>query len=432
MSLTKVTYSMIKGAVVNVLDYGAIADNSTDNKAAFQAAINSAILTNSSIYIPAGEYRISGELTIPSGYLEIFGDGYATALIGTFATGNMFTIASENPVCFYNLRITSSVTKSSGSAIYYDAGTGKQNNFSVVDSCFFNKQCNGVYFYRNAYQKVTNCQFTVNEVSGGKCIYLGNATTPDAGDQLVAFNQFYGGTGVTCVYQTGGGGTRIIGNKFLQTKYGYYVNFGANAYSGIFIVSDNSFDGMTTNALSFITSDATAGITDVAITGNVFDGSPSDSFMNFSAIASSALGRIAITGNTSQQYTGSSSVIKLDLTGDATITGNSFAGSGSIDITSTCINPVVAVNKLENVTINNSCASALIFNTISGTTPYSTLNGSFVLNSVGTGGGQGVMTIGNAAVVPSGGEANSGVLYVQAGALKYVGSAGTVTTLASA
>jgi len=31
MSLTKVTYSMIQGAVFNVLDYGAIGDGITDN-----------------------------------------------------------------------------------------------------------------------------------------------------------------------------------------------------------------------------------------------------------------------------------------------------------------------------------------------------------------------------------------------------------------
>jgi polygalacturonase len=39
MSLTKATYSMIEGAPLNVLDFGAIQNNSTDNTAAVQAAI---------------------------------------------------------------------------------------------------------------------------------------------------------------------------------------------------------------------------------------------------------------------------------------------------------------------------------------------------------------------------------------------------------
>jgi polygalacturonase len=55
MSLTKATYSMIEGAPVNVLDFGAVGDNVTDDTAAIQAAIDS--LTNNGggiLYLPAG------------------------------------------------------------------------------------------------------------------------------------------------------------------------------------------------------------------------------------------------------------------------------------------------------------------------------------------------------------------------------------------
>jgi hypothetical protein len=48
------------------------------------------------------------------------------------------------------------------------------------------------------------------------------------------------------------------------------------------------------------------------------------------------------------------------------------------------------------------------------------------------GGGQGVIAIANAAAVPSVNPAGGGILYVQDGALKYRGSNGTVTVLASA
>ena len=41
MSLTKATYSMIAGAPVNTLDFGAVQDNLTDNTAAVQDAIDS-------------------------------------------------------------------------------------------------------------------------------------------------------------------------------------------------------------------------------------------------------------------------------------------------------------------------------------------------------------------------------------------------------
>jgi hypothetical protein len=48
------------------------------------------------------------------------------------------------------------------------------------------------------------------------------------------------------------------------------------------------------------------------------------------------------------------------------------------------------------------------------------------------GGGQGVIAIANAAVAPSVNPAGAGILYVEDGALKYRGSNGTVTIIASA
>lgn len=57
---------------------------------------------------------------------------------------------------------------------------------------------------------------------------------------------------------------------------------------------------------------------------------------------------------------------------------------------------------------------------------------SLTLNTTALGGGQGVIGIGNADTVPAANPAGGGVLYVEAGALKYRGSAGTITTLGAA
>jgi hypothetical protein len=56
MALTKVSYSMITGAVVNVLDYGADSTGVADSSAAVQAATN----TGNAVYFPQGTYRVTG------------------------------------------------------------------------------------------------------------------------------------------------------------------------------------------------------------------------------------------------------------------------------------------------------------------------------------------------------------------------------------
>jgi len=59
MALTKVSYSMIAGASVNVIDYGATGNGTTNDTAAIQAAIDSRT-SGGTVYFPCGTYSVTG------------------------------------------------------------------------------------------------------------------------------------------------------------------------------------------------------------------------------------------------------------------------------------------------------------------------------------------------------------------------------------
>ena len=64
MSLTKATYSMIKGATANVLDFGAVGDGVVDWTSAFQSAIDFCLNNSKTLFIPQGNYLITDPLLI--------------------------------------------------------------------------------------------------------------------------------------------------------------------------------------------------------------------------------------------------------------------------------------------------------------------------------------------------------------------------------
>jgi parallel beta-helix repeat protein len=73
MSLTKVTYSMIKGAATNVQDFGAVGDGTTNDTAAIQAAINS-LANGGTLFFPNGEYKLTSSLTVTTDNILLQGD----------------------------------------------------------------------------------------------------------------------------------------------------------------------------------------------------------------------------------------------------------------------------------------------------------------------------------------------------------------------
>ena len=94
MSLTKTSYSMITGAPLNVLDFGATGNGTTDDTAAIQAAITyiyslanpSGVSAIPALYFPAGIYLMSSTITMGNNSASWFvspyfyGDGVGTII----------------------------------------------------------------------------------------------------------------------------------------------------------------------------------------------------------------------------------------------------------------------------------------------------------------------------------------------------------------
>jgi hypothetical protein len=120
MALTKATYSMISGAVLNVFDYMTQAQRddvssrtaSLDVAGAIQAALNDATLSGSTgkgyaVFMPSGTYRIGSTLSIPNATI-LFGAGRnETGIRPTSGfTGVMITDkGNASKVCLRDFRI---------------------------------------------------------------------------------------------------------------------------------------------------------------------------------------------------------------------------------------------------------------------------------------------------------------------------------------
>ena len=162
MSLTKVSYSMIQGSPVSIVDYGAIGDGVTDNTAAIQAAFN----TSSDVFIPNGIFLHTG-LTISVAGKTVFGNGNNSILKLKNASNKSNITVSANYVTIQQLGLDGNkanqtdVTDINASGVW---STGV-SNLSVLTCEIDNAKRNGIAsnaqnencIYRN--NRIVACDF---------------------------------------------------------------------------------------------------------------------------------------------------------------------------------------------------------------------------------------------------------------------------------
>lgn len=159
MSLTKVSYAMINGDPVNVLDYGAVGDGIANDTAALQAAA----AIGKPIYLPEGNYLITASITLTN---DLYGPGTITFanLVAVVINADYITIDGVN------FAGTSNTGTAAAIAIF-----STQNSYLTVKNCVItnsrvtvrNQQLAFVYGFRFQNNTVnadfTNVEHIINQ-----------------------------------------------------------------------------------------------------------------------------------------------------------------------------------------------------------------------------------------------------------------------------
>lgn len=139
MALTKVSYSMITGAPVNILDFGADPTASSDSSAAIQAAILQTYATGGgAIYCPAGEYRLNTTITFPEDYyITFYGDGSLRTRFVFHGSGNALQASSNTSG---KIRVDMS-----GFYLLKDAANTNATNGIYLKNCQYESNLNDIF-----------------------------------------------------------------------------------------------------------------------------------------------------------------------------------------------------------------------------------------------------------------------------------------------
>lgn len=105
MALTKVSYSMIESASLDVTNYGAVGDGVADDTAAIQAALDDA--QGLQVFIPKGIYKITSQLNAPD-RCRVYGDNRDTSILQyagstTITGGAMLKFADKAAIAVQSL-----------------------------------------------------------------------------------------------------------------------------------------------------------------------------------------------------------------------------------------------------------------------------------------------------------------------------------------
>lgn len=286
MTLTKVTYSMINGAAVNVQDFGATGDGVTDDTVAVQAAIDS-LAAAGVVYFPIGTYLCNSGLTVANNNITLeFSNG--AELTYTTATLTLLTFQGNNCKLHGSTINAPATFDGTNAPPTYAVVRVKDENFSAQYCTINNVPKVGIWFDDTDNGSVTNCRinggtsdtFYTGSNTGHVGIYIDPSPSGSQGNFVIANNfinrcvqgGLSGNLGQGSLEQS----MTVTGNVFeLCWDHGWYSSGIANGIT----VSSNAFNACRIPiALSganhvvdgntiFVATTGTGSVTDNEVTG---------------------------------------------------------------------------------------------------------------------------------------------------------------------
>lgn len=184
MSLTKVSYSMIDGASVNVLDYGAVGDGVVDDSAAFAAAF----AAGTCIYLPNKTFFLGTvtnanshliELANINGLSIVSDNATITATIGSLDTSSHSIFhfddcSNISVIGTLNFELTGTFVQSGPDAFLIDSNSATSENFYFQDI------------------RATNVAAVIRANTGSQAAPFSNRVQNITIDSLTATDCYYG------------------------------------------------------------------------------------------------------------------------------------------------------------------------------------------------------------------------------------------------
>jgi hypothetical protein len=260
MSLTKVSYSMIKGACANVLDFGAVGDGTTNDTAAIQAAVDSLASTGGAVYFPTGTYKVvpptatTGCIWVHYNNITLFGDGAASVITtGTSNSAVPIHVCSSNDLSISPSSISTAVqnfvchdlaVNGSGVSTYYALAYGRGILMrvvtnAIVEDCFVtNMSMIGIC------SEGGNGKFLVNGNIVTNCFYSAINYNGRSYQSIISNNICFGSNASVNSVAIQANGPCTIENNTVYGSPGDFANcggimWGEGPYSGVGIISGN-------------------------------------------------------------------------------------------------------------------------------------------------------------------------------------------------